>query len=236
MKKTLLLMAILLPFATLAQTTRLPILPKEGVPIFSIDQGHIITNSMFIDTWTLEPRFDAVPYTLANPVTVSLSGAQYTVRTAQFEGRGWDQEGGDFRVIEITKGNQQVYLLKEPNGIWKLKGSKDNMAQYRVPSYSDNDYFLTVPLSNSATALIFFGYLYGSGDTTLPIIVLTDKEVKLVFNKSMFFMQKATSIPNTFSIGMQTNQYKVVNGVINEKEFRTFTIWKKDGTLWIKDN
>ncbi len=97
-------------------------------------------------------------------------------------------------------------------------------------SYADNDYFISVPLSSTSKALIFMGMTYGSSLPRLMIFVMTERDVKLVYCKTMD-VHSMVKTPSSFSMITQSN----VTG-FDDGTPVLHTIWLKNGALWFKNN
>ncbi len=70
--------------------------------------------------------------------------------------------------------------------------------------YTNNQYFIPIPLSKRAVALAFIGWPYDSTPSCLTIIVLTENDAKLVFNKNMNINTIAQS-GNSYRMEIQAN-------------------------------
>ncbi len=82
----------------------------------------------------------------------------------------------------------------------------------------------------NSKALIFLGQHYGTDLPRLIIFIVTDSDVKLVYNKKM----KITSINSSagnFSLSLVSNIVEAGDGVEE-----THTIFLRDGVLFFRNN
>jgi len=221
MKRILIFTALLFPFLVCGQT---------GTQIFSISNVNITVDNLFIDLPT--NYWGTAGHSLGNPIPVSIGNQSYTIKTGRFT--GWDNEPGDYDVIEISKNGQQLVLFKDGEGIVKYNNSMYMPPNYafanRFVSYAENDYFISVPLSATSKALIFMGKPYGTDLPRLIIFVLTETDAKLVFCKRMY-VESITKTVNDFSMVVQSNLTSVGDGVPE-----LHTIWLQNQDLWFKNN
>lgn len=106
----------------------------------------------------------------------------------------------------------------------------ENFYEQSLKLHSDNNYFIKVPLSDNAMALIFVGWPYDSTPSQLLIFVLTPTDVRMVYNKNMK-INSITQMANNFSMIIQSN---ILDG--GEGTPGLHTLWLKDGVLWFKNN
>jgi hypothetical protein len=218
MKKIIVIsLALLLPVFSYSQS---------GEPIFSVNNGVITPHSQFVDDFTDSQLVDTQTYTLSNPVNFQIGDAAYVVRTAKFE--GWVADPG-YNVLEISRNNQIVFVHRQGDGLVNL--INDGLYGQSLRKYSDNDFFIKAPLSDTSTALIFPGWPYGTSPAAqLLIIVITPTDVKMVYNKNMS-IRSATQSGCNFSM--------VLHSTTPEVGFGTpliHTIYQQDGVLFFKNN
>lgn len=138
-----------------------------------------------------------------------------------------------YEAFDIWNNNKKVF---EFQGIGRLVSYNDvNALQgYDLRRHAANDYFLEVPLANRAKALLFLGYPYGCCPQYLIIVVLTEKEAKVVYAQESFvtfFYQDQMYL----SMRLQSNFQETVDGVTYTPAI-THTIDTEYGVLMFKDN
>lgn len=196
MNKLFLLLGFCFPLFACGQTAQ---------PIFSISNGLISTNSQFVDSFELNywNAYSVGP--LGTPIQVGVGSQSYTIKTGFLINSNQD---GDFEAIEVSRNGQQVFLLKNGDGIVKFDNSKFMPPNYffsnRFVSFAANDYFIEVPLSADSKALIFMGIPYGTDLPRLIIFVLTPSDVTLVYYQDMD-VESMVKTSSSFSMVVQSN-------------------------------
>ena len=223
MKNSLVIICLLVPFLSCAQ--------QIGNPMFSINNGIISTNSQFIDSYH-DPEVANDPYGSGNTVGVQVGNVNYVIKTAIFTGFGWDNDPDPgYYIIEVSANNQIKFVHKQNSAFV----TRDMEYQgFTLQQHADNDYFIKAPLSNEATALIFVGWSYANNPSQLFIVVLTETDVKVVYNKPMV-INSITQSGYNFSMATQSNVLEWVNGAEQGTPI-THTIYQQDGVLYFKDN
>jgi hypothetical protein len=183
---------------------------QSEVQMYSNNNG-IISDIGFIDEQ--DPSVGSLSYSLQNPISTTVSTSNYTIKTARFV--GWENEPGDFDVIEISRNGQQQLIYKAYDGIAKLNDSQ-NLYTSQFSQFSTNGYFIEIPLTATSKALIFLGYHYGTDFPRLFIFIATDLDVKLVYNQKMYLKHIDTSNGNFI--------LSIVSGIVeNDDETTTET-------------
>lgn len=162
---------------------------QSGHRVFSYDgEGRVVPDSSYIDPFDNGHFAGIKPYVLKSSDTVD-AGRAYVVNCYKYN--GWENEPGDFNVVEMTCGGDTVLTLDNSDA-WvpfMRELGEDGQCPYYV-----------LPLGRGATALFFKGYTYES-PSPLTVVVLKDGHASLVFNKrmvvneiddehKMFFMQE----------------------------------------------
>ncbi len=174
-----------------------PLPPQESTPIFTINKnGVIIPNKRFIseDSISLPFSTDSIGYT-------STSDTTYSIKTGRF--KNWDNEPGDFDVIQFYKNNQLIFTYKDADGIVKWSNPENHYA-YPFNQYSANGYYMEADLSASTKILIFLGQHYGTDLAKLIIFVVTPDEIKLVYNQKTAIVSIIKN-NSQFSMVVQSN-------------------------------
>lgn len=216
MKKLILGLLIAIPCLCIAQT---------GTPIFAINNGIISVNSQFIDPIYDAQRADSLSYIGIDPVNVSVGDKTYTIKRAMFT--DWLQYELGYTVIEVSYNNQTVLVHKQILSM-ELFNETENAYGQTFRPYTDNNYFIKVPLSDSATALIFVGWPYDSTPSKLLILVLTPTDAKIVYYKNMY-IDRIAKEADKFLMALQSNSLDSGEGT---PEYHA--IFNKDGILLFK--
>jgi len=184
--------------------------------VFSFQGDTIVQNNAFIDSRPLQTG-----------EVRSLKGSeslpcQTNLRVNLFRYSLWEEYGekGDFEVIQIKK-NNTVLLEVADRDSW-------NKIEPRFRSFTDNDYFIKVPINNSYTALLFIGTPWMSIPPYLTIIVASDMDAKLVFNKS-FYVRNIVLSPFAIELEDDYPEYNCSGQPVNTPD--TFRIWLENGVL-----
>lgn len=157
---------------------------QTETPVFKIRANGVIeTNQSMIEPFFDMPETPPAPYILNSSVSVSVGTQNYDIKTGYFKEMDETESGKNgFTVITIYLGNRKIFELRQP-AMWTHTYDGRTMMDYR--RYTDNCYFIPVPLSEQAVALAFVGWPYGGDVPYLTIVVLTENDAKLVFNKHM---------------------------------------------------
>ncbi|MDR2906778.1 MAG: hypothetical protein LBU91_02165 [Bacteroidales bacterium] len=207
--------------------------PPSEIPMYSNTNGTIWPNNQFIDTSFNPQLANSQSYNAINPINVQVGSTKYTIKTAKFT--DWGDADPGYNVIEISKqitghslSPQGAFVHRQVMGLANLF---DNFYGQSLKKYSNNNFFITVPLSTTATALIFPGESYGTQASQLLIIVLTPSDVKTIFNKNMN-INSITQSGYNFTMITQSN---VIEGGSSETPI-THTIYQQDGVLFLKND
>lgn len=150
--------------------------------IFYIEStGAIVKNYSMIDEFYKGVDISRLQYTPSYPFQFSVGSTTYTLKTCIF--KDWDDNSSNgFNVISIYKDGRREFELKQPD-IWTYTYGGGSSIDFK--KYTDNEYFIPVKLSHKAMALVFLGWPYGGDMPYLTIIVATENDVNIVFNKRM---------------------------------------------------
>lgn len=179
---------------------------NEAKRIYTIDdKQEIIVNDKFIDTHVERNGADVMPYELIGQTVFKAHSKEYKLQVLQY--KGWQDEGGDFRVIRLLHKDKQILefideesWLGDPEfadkSIWEpgiamrsisKGGSPFSRVLRAIGKHATHTgHCLVYPLENEATALLFEGFCFGNDDPLVTIIVIKDDKAKVVFNKSWF--------------------------------------------------
>lgn len=166
--------------------------------IFDIEStGFIFNNSLMIDDFNDKNVINKLEYRPDNPFQFTVGSTTYTLKTCVF--KEWDDFSYGFNVISIYKDNRLEFELKQAE-LWTYAYGGPSSLDFR--KYTNNEYFIPVKLSYNAVALIFQGWPYGGDMPYLTIVVATESDIKLVFNKRMG-LSSITNYP-LFKMKVQT--------------------------------
>lgn len=213
MKKTLALMALILISMNLYPQSK-------GAPIFSINNNEICTNKAYISNPT--SMISNLEFTTNKICDIKVGKSLYDIKVGRF--KGWENDPGDFDVIEFYRKGTKALTFKNEDCIVKLNNPR-NLYTSRLKQFSSNNYFFEHELTPDSKAIIFLGQHYGTDLPDLIIFVATSNDLKLVYCEKMK-INSIESNPDSFSLLIQSN--------INEEgePAITHTIKEKDGVLW----
>lgn len=193
--------------------------------IFNTDtNGSIIPRTKFIDPIENDEFTDITPYITIKSETILMNSIPYTIKGMKY--KGWENELGDFNVIEILSNNKSIFSLKIDDG-WEFlfKEIWSNMTTANL--------CYTEKLSNNTWGLFFEGSNEASQPPLLTIIVIQDGVAQLVHNHP-YFVEKVEKINGitTMTLCENTVEWYNDNQPANEAIIRTMTI--KDGNIYLK--
>ena len=122
---------------------------------------------------------DLKPY---KPIGNFLINSPYEVRLVRYNGRGWDNDPGDYHIFSIYKGDSLVYEISNPSAFNKIPSEFKNLSTY------PNDYFHIFEMDNGVTVIVLEGYSYGSQPPSLSVILFSQGSAHLVYYKEMKFL------------------------------------------------
>lgn len=193
---------------------------NDGEPIYTINNNEICTNNLFITNPTA--KISNLEYSTACLYKTKVGETVYIVKMSRF--KGWENDPGDFDVIEFYKKGTKALTFKNEDCIVKLNNPR-NLYTSRLKQFSSNNYFFERELTPDSKAIIFLGQHYGTDLPDLIIFIATPNQIKLAYCKKMS-IKSFVSDPDSFSLLIQSN--------INEEgePAITHTIREKDGVLW----
>ena len=219
--------------------------------IFSIDtNGDVVTKAKFIEElyagnynnitpYTLKfsekinilqhftpsknlPTKEMASYNLETNNAVAMRKA-YTINGLRY--KGWDNESGDFNVIEILFGNNTLLTLKYADGWDKM--STD------YGSYTSK--FCGIEnLGDDTYAAIFKGIDIMSQPPYITIIVMKNGKASLVFNKPMIINDIKTNADGTKTFDLQENVVERIDENTPANSPITHTMTIANGNIYFK--
>lgn len=195
---------------------------SEAKRIYTIDdKQEIVTNDGFVDVHVDRNGSDVKPYELIGQTTFEAHSKEYKLQVLQY--KGWQNEGGDFRVIRILHEGKQILefideesWLGDPEfadkSIWEpgitmrsiySGGSPFSRVLKLIGEHATyTGHCLVYPLENEATALLFEGFCFGNDAPLATIIVIKGDKAKVVFNKS-WFVRGLDARENNFELNLE---------------------------------
>ncbi len=157
----------------------LSLLTYAQKPVYSFsDKGDIVTNSSYIkpfDTCTFK---GVTPYIMKfENMLKTLSGQTYEIRCYKYN--NWENDPGDFHVIEVRYNNNVVLTLENPEG-W------DFFSQDFVSSIMSYLCYGKVDLDENTIVLLFTGTNIMSQPPYCTLIVLKEGKASLIYNQQAF--------------------------------------------------
>ena len=137
-----------------------------------------VVNSSFIDSFYNEEWQDVEPYVLKKTTTAfSNQGKEkYDIRLFKF--KNWEEEPGDFNVIQISSKLQPAFVQMDGDG-WNYFYTEKDTADSSLPFY-------TIEMENGCTFVLFSGITIDSTPPFLTVYALKDGKATLVFNKHAY--------------------------------------------------
>lgn len=201
--------------------------------VFSIgNNGDIVTKAKFIEELYSGNYNNVTPYTLKFSESIKACAAEdkglnagliYTVEGLRY--KGWENESGDFNVIEVLFSGKTLLTLKYADG-W------DKMST----DYSDytSKFCGIEKLSDDTFAAIFKGVDIMSQPPYLTIIVMKDGKAKVVFNKPMTINSINANADGSKTFDLQENVVEWIDENTPANSPITHTMTIKDGNIYFK--
>lgn len=159
---------------------------------------------------------------------VSVGNSRYEIKVASAK---YEDDNTGFNIIEIHKGTEKLLELRDLD-MWTYMYGGKSATNYR--KYTENRYFLPLDLKANIKALCFVGWPYGGDLPLLTIIILTEKEAKLVFNKRVSIIEM-TKTEGEYTLKVQTNLEEFDSSGVQVIFQKYTTMNSKDGILYIGD-
>jgi hypothetical protein len=201
------------------------ILSYAQTSVFSYGEDETIkTKSAFLDPIDTNPNKTA-SCPLIKEVSLSVSSFKYSVKLKGYE--GWENEPGDYHVIEILCNGRSVFEMRYDDGWNYFYLAKDYIKSPNTP-------FKEFNLSSDCKALVFTGITIGSQPPFTTIVILRNGKATLVYNKEGYINDMET-IGNVVKLKLQLNtvEYHDDNIPYNEAEVAELEI--KNGMIYYTD-
>lgn len=169
-------------FAILTTINIIAISAQNEYCIAKIDNNsNIIVCNNMIDAFSAEDIINVKQFSITNHSNIFVNEKKYDINIGCIN--DWDNyDGGMFNVISVSKDNNTLLEIKQPDCWTFTYGGKSETDFHK---YTNNQYYIPIEISNNLSILIFVGWPYGGELPLLTILALTDSDVKLVFNKHM---------------------------------------------------
>ena len=162
---------------------------QNAVNIYTLSDGAIDVNTDFQAKSNIGNSTGITPYQEIGTVSFVANSRNYTLSVLNYN--GWENDGGDFRVIRLYENNQSILEFIDEEA-WIGKKVEDEYQATPFSAYKDdvvkhavcNDHCIVYPLKNGVTALLFEGFSWSSQVPLLTIVVIKDGNAKVVFNQS----------------------------------------------------
>ncbi len=185
------------------------------------DSGNIITSPEYIEPFINGNRSDIKPYILKETSVIN-TDVGYTIRCLRYN--GWENETGDFNVIEINTGQGEVLNLQYDEG-WE-RVSMPGLQCGNKPFYHET-------LVNGEVALFFTGATLMSQPPYLTIIILAHGRAYLVFNKRMI-VNNVVRENEDLSFNLQENVIEWTDEYTPADDAVLHTISIKNGLMYFE--
>lgn len=221
MKKVLLLF-IVLPYVCMCVCAQGFSGKKNLKSVFKTDGGGtVITYPKYIDTFVNGNYSNIEPYILKETSVINTDGG-YMIKC--FKYNGWENEAGDFNVIEINTTQGEVLSLRYDEG-W------ENIS---VPGLQcDNKSYCHETLADGSIALFFTGTVLMSQPPYLTIVILTHGKAYLVFNKRMI-INNVVRNNGDLLFNLQENVVEWIDENTPAGDAVLHTISVKDGLMYFE--
>ena len=162
---------------------------QNAVNIYTLSDGVIDVNTDFQAKSNIGNSTGITPYKEIGTVSFVANSRNYTLSVLNYN--GWENDGGDFRVIRLYENNQSILEFIDEEA-WIGKKVEDEYQATPFSAYKDdvvkhavyNDHCIVYPLEDGVTALLFEGFSWSSQVPLLTIVVIKDGNAKVVFNQS----------------------------------------------------
>ena len=155
---------------------------QTGTPIYSITDGKIsVDASKWVEPFYQGYDISKNTYSCQSNTQRTIGVSQYAIETGVLNDFDEIGENG-FNVISIYKKEEKILEIRQ-SGFWTFTYGGGSEIDYR--KYTSNRYFIPLISEEGTMALAFVGWPYGGDLPLLTIIVITEKDAKMVFNKNV---------------------------------------------------
>lgn len=150
----------------------------QGQVVYQAQQPQKAGTPFFKTFENDKTRTGLTPYTLKNRETVTTAdGTTYTVNNLRY--KGWDEESGDYNVIEIKSGSTTLLSLNYDDGFVYFFCENKNLA-------NSHKSFYQIDMGMGYTALVFTGVAMTSEPPYVTVVVLNDNTATLAYNNRYY--------------------------------------------------
>ena len=210
---------VLLGLLLLAHTLGLAAQSGDDIFTFSSD-GTVQSKQKYI---TVPFDWDEGVLQVKDYSTTSFQTKNKDTYTVNLQREIHEKESYLFQILRIKYNNKLIFEVKNEDYWYNAELTNGSTHQYEV-----------VPLSETASAILFFGWVYDNTPPLLTIVVVNKGKAKLVFNRECL-IQEYTQTANGFSL-VYTDQVQEIpsEGAQPEPaddELAKFKIWKSGNVL-----
>ena len=196
----------------------------QGQVVYPVKQPQKAVTQFVIPFENDETRTGLTPYTLKNSETVTTAdGTTYTVNNLRY--KGWDEESGDYNVIEIKSGSTTLLSLNYDDGFVYFFCENQNLA-------NSHKSFYQIDMGMGYTALVFTGVAMSGEPPYVTVVVLKDNTATLAYN-NRYYLEDILQNGNatTLKMRMNTIEYDADDKPSEEPIIRYLTM--KEGKIYM---
>ena len=227
MRKILILTAVIMIAQSMSCTEKEDLFSISGDGIITVNQGNVPQK---MSAKAQERPQDNKCKEVA---VFNVGKAEYTLKI----GNRWPihDSPGDYDIIQFYKdGEEKLYF---EDGEWLVKYTDSQNPNSHVSdfaAYAANPYFINIPLSETAAALVFMGPSYPTNPSRMVIFVLTENDIKMVLNQELE-AEGITATAKSFKMQVASKRAKLVNDSPEKwTEAELHNIWLENGILKLK--
>lgn len=145
-------------FAILTTINIIAISAQNEYCIAKIDNNsNIIVCNNMIDAFSAEDIINVKQFSITNHSNIFVNEKKYDINIGCIN--DWDNyDGGMFNVISVSKDNNTLLEIKQPDCWTFTYGGKSETDFHK---YTNNQYYIPIEISNNLSILIFVGWPYG---------------------------------------------------------------------------
>lgn len=184
-------------------------------PIYSVLNNTIVTNNGYIDAPFYKQYSNITPFIVVHSFNISTNGGSNNYNIILSRYKGWEEEEGDFEIVDIVYNNQNIFNFVNQEGMLL------NQQFFQIDSTTSLIYFTSVP--------------YNSNPGYLTLVILKGDKAYLVYNK-ISHIKSVGYINGVFTIKIidQFAEYSEVDSNVQINNPIESDITYENGVLYIK--